>query len=358
MRISRELAITMTLSCLTISGCTPKPTVKEPIAEVPAKPSDKSAPATLAAEDHEKSEKISLRSVVAMIYHLSDARQLPSEQESKIIEQLKPSPKKGSIEEAALAIVTLRDAIPVTQNSAVVEQEVLSEEKLPAKPPVSTVSIEEQMKKNGVDLTSALTENPLLRSYASYNLTASAIQNSNDSAEYKEKILAIVSAEVTMWSGLQPTRKEASEAAKPEIEKPKQTVFAAGDFRRGDVLLSEAQHLADQGEFKKAIDRVGQISDQDPFFGAAKERTRFFSNLAVQELRQKAAAAFQTALPLSEADSKAGYLERARQYLNEAIQNYPESDQLQTVRENLSVIVKNLESLGRSPQATGTQTTQ
>lgn len=360
MRISHKFVMTLTLSGLAVTGCTSKEdtkVVKEPVATAPTKPQQKPAP-TATEDESEKSEKISLRAVVAMIYHLSDPRHTPTEQETKIIQQLKPSPKKGSIEEAALTVVTLRDAIPMGQNTGVVEQEVLSDNKAAPKQQTSTVSVEEHMKKSGIDLSSVLTDNPLLRSYGVYQLTANAVQHSNDSNDYKEKVLAVVSAEVGMWASLQPTHKETVEPAKPAVEKPQQTVFSAGDFRRGDVLLAEAQRLADKGEFKKAIERVGQISAQDPFFGAAKERTRFFSNLAVQDLRQKAAAAFQTALPLTETDSKAGYLERARQYLNDAIQNYPDSDQLQTVRENLAIIVKDLESLGRNPPAAETQSTQ
>ncbi len=123
------------------------------------------------------------------------------------------------------------------------------------------------------------------------------------------------------------------------------------DLKRTDALLMQAQKMADKGEFKQAIESVGRIDTQDPFYEQAREKIRVYSNRAVQDLRQKAALAFQNALPLSDSQAKQAYLVQARSLLEKALQEYPGADQLDTVKENLAVIARDLDSIAKDTSA-------
>jgi hypothetical protein len=67
----------------------------------------------------------------------------------------------------------------------------------------------------------------------------------------------------------------------------------------------------------------------------------------VQDLRQKAAQAFQNAMPVADNRAKAVYLKQAKDLLEQALKDYPVADQLDTVRDNLAVITRDLSGIDR-----------
>lgn len=117
------------------------------------------------------------------------------------------------------------------------------------------------------------------------------------------------------------------------------------EIGKEESALQEAQNLADAGKYQEAIAKASGVSSQSQAHGKAVERVRTFSNQAVQELRMKAAQAFQGSLPISDPKARTAYLERARKFLEEAIKAYPQADQLGTVKENLAVITRDIERL-------------
>ncbi|MCX6130965.1 MAG: hypothetical protein NTX25_18145, partial [Proteobacteria bacterium] len=93
--------------------------------------------------------------------------------------------------------------------------------------------------------------------------------------------------------------------------------------------------------------QAARIENSDPFFDQAKEKIKVYSNRAVQDLRQKAAQAFQNAMPVADDRAKLAYLKQAKDLLELALKEYPTADQLDTVRENLAVITRDLSGLER-----------
>jgi lipid II:glycine glycyltransferase (peptidoglycan interpeptide bridge formation enzyme) len=77
----------------------------------------------------------------------------------------------------------------------------------------------------------------------------------------------------------------------------------------------------------------------------AQEKVKEFSNRGVQDLRRKAADAFQNARPVSDPKARASYLQQAKGYLEEALKDYPDATLLPTVRDNLRMITRDLEQL-------------
>ena len=112
-----------------------------------------------------------------------------------------------------------------------------------------------------------------------------------------------------------------------------------------DSTIAEAQKLADASRWQEAIKMASSVGKDHPSHPLAQERVKDYSNKAVQVLRKKAAAAFQSAIPITDAKTRAQYLRQAKTYLEDAIKNYPQASQLPTVRDNLRVISRDLDQL-------------
>lgn len=217
-----------------------------------------------------------------------------------------------------------------------------------------------------LDPMRALRTNPFLQSTRVYQYAVAAAKLLQPQCEDRRNLQNLLLAKVNRFNSLlgnfsKISATDSSEEVdsmpepKPTDSSPKFAVdqYSLGDLRRGDALLSQASQLANQGRFQEAIDLTQQISPNDPFYDASQQKIREFSNLAVQNLRQKAAQAFQNSLPVSDPDAKAAYLKEARQYLQEALQNYPSADQLGTVQQNLETISRDLESLNQNSNESG-----
>jgi tetratricopeptide (TPR) repeat protein len=113
-------------------------------------------------------------------------------------------------------------------------------------------------------------------------------------------------------------------------------------FKGDETELRGVQALMDQGNYQEAVKRLGQFKADSPFYAAALEKTKTAKNLAVQDLRKKAATAFQSSLPVNDPKAKVVYLAEAQGYLEQALSLYPDAEQIETVKQNLNVIKKNL----------------
>ena len=116
-------------------------------------------------------------------------------------------------------------------------------------------------------------------------------------------------------------------------------------LEQDEEVFLEAQELVNKQAFKQAKSKLLTISKESLYYETSIEKIRTISNLAVQNLRRKAAKAFQSAKPIADRKTRAAYLAQAQDYLLDAITNFPDSDQIRTVRENLDVIKRSLEAV-------------
>ena len=209
-----------------------------------------------------------------------------------------------------------------------------------------------------LDLMRALRTNPFVQSTRIYQLAAEIAKrlptNSPDRVSFvrllqgKQQRFQSLMTEQALPQSL-PSREDlpSNNEAGQDKQTKRQSVsnVSVADLRQGDSMLRQANQLAARGEYEGAIDLAARINTNDPYFAIAQEKIKEFSNMAVQTLRQKAAQAFQSSLPVSDRETKAAYLLEAQGYLKEAIDKYPKADQLNTVRENLEVISQDLEGL-------------
>lgn len=235
-----------------------------------------------------------------------------------------------------------------------------------------------------VDLGTALRNNPALKNHDSLLLTKQLLLHTKNSDAFRTHIDTAIKERGAEWPDLMATD-AAMPAAAVVVETPVTPVvptpFAPGtaetavpgtppvpgtpagvaaptppavdpnaalDLMGSDTLLIAAQKLADKRDYKSAIDHVSRIKKEDPYYAQAQEKQKQYSNRAVKDLRAKAAEAFSNAAPLNDTKAKATYLKQAKNFLEQALKDYPLADQLDTVRENLEAVNHDLESLGKS----------
>jgi len=307
----------------------------------------------------------------------------------------------GSVSEAAVAIGLVRTVLhPLTGHVPNFQETDLAGGAVVAPNAAADTgrkspTLEQLCKERNLDLATALTENPLLGNVGIARQVGAALNQGSSSKEFTKRVNDALKRQALMWNevaGAIPSPGAGAETAPdlaplPPLPNTTNTVSAsgtatsspaaaaavpganiptllpaaasapaapvapppggeaAGVLAPGENPLADAQTLADRGDYANAVKKAQAIPAASPQAAQAKEKIKEFSNLAVQDLRKKAASAFQTAMPVNDPKTKADYLRQAKGYLEEALSSYPEAAQLPTVRENLRIITQDLEKL-------------
>lgn len=302
----------------------------------------------------------------ALLTRLSDQSLAASEEDLRAAGKLHPAPQ-GSLEEAVFITAQLRLLKQELERTGSFQSRDLypsgSESGSTSK---SSLSLEKFFQELDINLPQTLTQNSSLQDVNTFKMVQQ-LQNSTQNSEgFDAQMVALIKQQAQKWPELLTTGEAApaeSAAASPveaagqiAADTPTSTepnqVGEAGkanatDLKRSDAILLQAQKAADKGDFKQAIEMTSRIDNQDPLSEQAREKTRVFSNRAVQDLRQRAALAFQNALPMSDSRAKEAYLTQAKNLLETALREYPAADQLDTVKENLAVIKRDLDSIAK-----------
>lgn len=261
-----------------------------------------------------------------------------------IMESLPKGPESGSVAEAALVAGIVRAVlVPPPASSAQTQAQAMS--------------LESMCMDRRLDLPAALSDNVLLQRSDLASQVLKAMQTLPVSDAFKSSVLAALKKQALSWSevnlailAMEPAplpgipSTETMAASPNSNPSSNSTPLAAGD-KNYESLLTEAQSLADKGDYRAAVKKAGEIPEGHPLKAKSQEKVRDYSNQAVQDLRRKAALAFQSALPVSDSKTKSGYLKQAKTYLEDAIKNFPDATQLPTVQDNLRVISADLEKL-------------
>jgi hypothetical protein len=249
----------------------------------------------------------------------------------------------GSTVEAAVAVGLVRYILAESETrQSSSEDQLLLDDKRAAKDADPT-SLEALSLERSLDFAEVVRSNPKLSQLSFFKMCLKALKGSNDSTMFTKAVNDSIAQSLEVWK----QNHRSVDAAKISALTPDRTDFHGADLRIGDNILLEAQALSDNRRYAEAISKAKLIGDDSPLRQNARMKVVEFSDLAVQELRQKAAQAFQNALPVSDPKTRSMYLAEAKSYLENALQQFPEapSDQLSTVRENLAVISRDLEKL-------------
>jgi hypothetical protein len=285
-----------------------------------------------------------------------------SDRDHDLLSRLPGNPEAGSFAEAALFLGVVGAATQPQGILAPSFEEADITDVASSGPKHSAgngAAMEKMARERGLNLIDALSENIWLKSAAVARRVYQATKVTSDAEDFKRDLIATISREAAKWNNLvndiggisEPTPGVISTAPGiatqdnlaplPQDLPPPNPA----DLRGGDAVLAEAQSLADRGNFQAAIKKAATVSPTSPMHANAQEKIRDFSNLAVQDLRRKAAQSFQSAMPITDVNIRAQYLEQAKQYLEQAIKEYPQATQLPTVRDNLRVISRDLDKL-------------
>lgn len=234
------------------------------------------------------------------------------------------------------------------------------------------LSLEKRFQDLEVDLVAAIRSNAFLKNLHTLQLTQTLARNTQNSEAFRQNLQAAIQESGAQWaaelnqapaatSPLSPLPSAEGTTAVPGT--PTDAGAGTGvaisgesgtaaqgeaDIAQSDSILVLAQKLADKGEYKEALEQTSRIPADDPFHAQALEKTKLYSNRAVQDLRQRAAEAFSNAMPMTDPKAKLNYLRQAKNLLEKALTDYPQADQLDTVRENLAVINHDLEAVDKS----------
>lgn len=275
--------------------------------------------------------------------------------EHEFVSSLPSSPEPGSIAEAALVLGLTKSVLhPLTGNAATFQESDLgiAEPDSNRTVPSRAVTLEQLCVERDVSLVDALNENLLLLNAGVVTQVIVALDLPGTSDDLRNEAFVSLRQQAALWHeiaqklGASPDAGNAAPAASISSANPSDMPPPnPGDLRSGDSTLAEAQSLADRGDYQAAIKKAVEVDASHPMHPLAQEKIREFSNLAVQDLRRKAAHAFQSAMPINDKRTRAAYLQQAKGYLEEALNSYPEATQLPTVRDNLRVISRDLEKL-------------
>ena len=343
--LSLTYMVSFSISCSTTKPAFPekynKASQVNGVVSKPGSPLAKQGNKNLEQPEHELQE--SLRHLYEQ---LLDPNYSLMDEDISVISSIPTPPKENSIAEAVLALGNLKFVHRSAENnsSATVPEGA-------SKPTEGVnLSIEEQFQATQMDLHSLLRNNPHLQDIVVFQNIAKTLRYSTDSQEYRDLLVDSISQKVAMWQDLQKEFSQmvpslAVETSDVEDNSVDPSQYKAADLLYGDSILMQAKLFAENGNFKSAITKAKKVLGKDPYYPAAVEKIKYFSNLAVQDLRQKAAQAFQSSLPVVDIKTKAAYLEEAKNYLEEALNEFPAADHLSTVKENLAVITNDLETI-------------
>lgn len=352
---------------------------------ITSSPGAAATPQTTAAPQEELPPRVFTQDELAAFVKAQSVPDAPfGAPEHELVGTLAKAPASGSVEEAALALGLVKSVL----NPLGKDQQTFIETDTEKAPETRTVplakdslTLEGLAKERDVSIADALAENPLLQGAGVAKAVLAAVSRPGNSPEFRTEITSALKNQANNWRMLSQDLNAADQSAAalpPQAEtsaspvgpgaalseQPGPSTPDAADalppdpaeLHASDATLGEAQSLADRGAYKDAIKKAQAIDQESPLYGSAQEKVKEFSNRGVQDLRKKAAQAFQSAMPINDRRTRAEYLKQAKGYLEEALTSYPQASQLPTVRDNLRVISRDLEQI--QAQLGGTPTVQ
>lgn len=361
-----KLVLILTMTTVGFSACITPPKKNKPVKPIIEKQEDAPTSATNPPQNTapKKLKPPSGKQLWQFVKQQSLANAPFGDEERAFVERIRNKPAQSSISEAALTIGVIGLVLhPLHQTVSTFEESDLNDAPAPnpeensnfSSPGAYTgtgPSLEAISNQYGVNIPDAITENPLLGSAFISKSALEALRVGPNSPDFMNDVIFAVRTRANSWLTVSSYLGDTD--ATTATDMPETPLFDPNvapnpaDLRSGDSLLVDAQKLADKGNYQAALKRIVLIPQSSPLFSVAQEKTKEFSNRAVQDLRRKAARAFRSAMPGADLETRAQYLREAKAFLERAIKDYPSAPQLPTVRENLRVISQDLERLENS----------
>jgi hypothetical protein len=301
-----------------------------------------------------------------------------TEKDRQILLKIPAAPSGGTIHEAALVVGLLRDVLtPIGVSSRLSDTEspairLDSRRNMPT--PTATTkflgsrAIELRAQGAGLDLIGALASNPYLKGRTVYKMAFEALMLGGNSPIFTDNLRATIQSESAGWGqfaiqlvgkgGLTvqdnvPTPSDGTIDAQGgnivtlnSQSNTSQAVSATAGLTSGSaMLLAKAQELAAKDQIEQAITTAKMVPESSETYSVAKQNIKTWSDRATQDLRKQAANQYRASSGTPDSNGKKVYLSKARTLLEEALTKYPDSSNLETIKENLEIINQELNRL-------------
>jgi hypothetical protein len=301
-----------------------------------------------------------------------------TEKDRQILRKIPAAPSGGTIHEAALVVGLLRDVLtPIGVSSRLSDTEspstrLDSRGKMPTPTATSKFvgsrAIELRAQGAGLDLIGALANNPYLKGRTVYKMAFDALMLGGNSPIFTDNLRAAIQSESAGWGqfatqlgakvGLtvqdnMPTPANGTiDAQGGDIvtlnsqSNTSQAVSATAGLTSGSaLLLAKAQELAAKDQIEQAIATAKMVPESSETYSVAKLNIKTWSDRATQDLRKQAANQYRASSGTPDSNGKKVYLSKAQTLLEEALTKYPDSSNLETIKENLEIINQELNRL-------------
>lgn len=304
-----------------------------------------------------------------------------TERDRQILIKIPPSPSGGSIHEAALTIGLLRDVLtPIgvaTGASGLdsadpaknLRKNTLTPQGTPSAQSINSRSIELRSQAVGLDLIGAMSSNPYLQGRFVHKMAFESLLLGGNSPIFSGNLKSALQREGANWrqfaeqldgkenafaqeKSLTPGKDGNTPTDSPNVltlTNPSPAVqtneLALEKSQDAVSLLAKAQEFAAKDQIDRAIVAAKMVPENSDTYQIAQQNIKLWSDRATQDLRKQAAQQYRVGSATPDAAGKKVYLSKARSLLEEAINKYPESSNLETIKDNLEIIDQELNRL-------------
>ena len=389
MKSNRNAVIAFLVSCIFACTTTPQRPVNDPLkhSRATASPPESSSTNAVKVGNKRSTSPLSLEAEYAAFFARMSSRENDyTEKDRQILNNMAPNPSGGTVHEAALTVGILRDVLtPVGTNGqfqgvdgALPQINTGKTRTTPtgadSRRQLQARSLEVRGREKGLDIIAALSSNTYLKSLDIYRMTLDALNIGGNSPIFLQNTMAVLREEAQHWQDfariagvspqpLAPTNSTQMNSAQPQVEDNNVAVTSpstpspipadlSGENSlptkisepnsEAARLLAKAQELASKDKIDQAINEAKKVPEGSENYTAARQNIKIWSDRATQDLRKQAAQHFRSSSAAPDASGKRIYLSKARSLLEEAINKYPDSSNLETIKENLDIINQEL----------------
>ncbi|MBP9706018.1 MAG: hypothetical protein KBD78_00135 [Oligoflexales bacterium] len=282
---------------------------------------------------------------------LSNSITALSPADREIRNSLSSQNNRNTLDNAVLYLLNVHSILHPLGGTSVVNESPLDDSSTPiASAGSGAISFEDFSQDENFDFVSNFRDNPYLQDKESIaKLTLDAAERGPKDSIISQQLRDLISQRAANWLSLtqkyQLGQNQAPNGETPpeaEASTTPKAPLAMGDLRDSDEVLDIAQQLANQGKLKEANTELSTIGEDSPLYETAQEKVIQYSNQGAAELRQQAAQAFQSAMANFNMTSRKDYLERAKKLLQQALTDFPRTEDKETIEANLVVIEREL----------------
>ncbi len=275
----------------------------------------------------------------------------------------KQTGKMSPLSRATLLIGSFRCLLHVGVEASLIEKAITFERTPEGGADWSKLTTVEKLSHDmNISLKDELATNLFAQTLVVYELVLQGIEHGADSPAYIQSLAPVLNDKAVQWVHVQERIAALSKPAQPATlaasPAPEAVPIPNGGLSTqtgspmaaltpvpqvADDPIKRAQDLSDKNKFEESVALLRSIDKDSAYSAAAQGKIKEVANRAVSELRTKAARAYQSAVPVTDLKARGAYLEDAKKFLTLAIQRYPESDQIDTVKQNLDMINKSLQ---------------